>query len=102
MHRRVPPTFFPRAVLRIGLFLSFLLLFYDLTFIIEKTGHEEKYKKKEPALHFKPQPVPHAAKSGRHSVVQYVLRTKMEMPPTFSRVPGISVHFCMVTETWQP
>jgi hypothetical protein len=30
--------------------------------------------------------VPHAAKSGRYSLVHFVLKTKMEMPPTFSRV----------------
>jgi hypothetical protein len=29
---------------------------------------------------------PHEANSGRHSLVHFVLRTKMEMPPTFFRV----------------
>jgi hypothetical protein len=30
--------------------------------------------------------VPHAAKCGRHSLVHFVLKTKMDMPPTFCRV----------------
>jgi hypothetical protein len=30
--------------------------------------------------------VPHAAKFGRHSLVKFVLKTKIDMPPTFCHV----------------
>jgi hypothetical protein len=45
--------------------------------------------------HTKMYQVPHAAKCGRHSVVHFVLKIKMD---TFLAC-GASVHFCMVTET---
>jgi hypothetical protein len=36
---------------------------------------------------------PHAAKNGRHSAAHFVMKTKMEMPLTFSRVRHFSTFF---------
>jgi hypothetical protein len=38
-------------------------------------------------------------KRGRHSAVHFVLKIKMEMPLSFSRVAVLQCISCMVTET---